>query len=58
MNSFEVALQIAGSVALLLFGLSQIRMGMEEAFGMRLKMILGFGTQTVERRGIRTPLLG
>lgn len=54
MNSFEVALQIAGSVALLLFGLSQIRMGMEEAFGMRLKMILGFGTQT----GLRAFMTG
>lgn len=46
MSSIEVTLQIAGSVALLLFGLSLIRAGMEEAFGMRLKMILGVGTQT------------
>lgn len=49
MSSFETSLQIAGSVALLLFGLSLIRSGMEEAFGMRLKMILGFGTQTAPR---------
>ncbi|WP_410216279.1 Na/Pi cotransporter family protein [Paracoccus sp. (in: a-proteobacteria)] len=46
MSSVDVALQIAGSVALLLFGLSLIRSGMDEAFGLRMKMILGFGTQT------------
>lgn len=49
MESLEVTLQIAGSVALLLFGLSLIRTGMEEAFGIRLKMILGFGTRTGPR---------
>lgn len=49
MNSLQVALQIAGSVALLLFGLSLVRTGMEEAFGMRLKMVLGFGTRTGPR---------
>lgn len=49
MQSIAVTLQIAGSVALLLFGLSRIRAGMEEAFGMRLKMILGFGTRTGPR---------
>lgn len=49
LESLNVTLQIAGSVALLLFGLSLIRTGMEDAFGMRLKMILGFGTQTSPR---------
>ncbi|AJY45417.1 Na/Pi cotransporter family protein [Martelella endophytica] len=46
MTSIEVALQIAGSIALLLFGLSLVRAGMEEALGVRLKMMIGFGTQT------------
>jgi phosphate:Na+ symporter len=54
MAAFEVALQIAGSVALLLFGLTLIRAGMEEAFGLRLKLVIGFGTQT----GLRAFLAG
>lgn len=49
MNSVNVLLQMAGSVALLLFGLSLVRSGMDEAFGLRMKMILGFGTQTSPR---------
>lgn len=54
MASLQVALQIAGSVALLLFGLALIRAGMEEAFGLRLKLVIGFGTQT----GLRAFLAG
>lgn len=49
MSSVNVLLQMAGSVALLLFGLSLVRSGMDEAFGLRMKMILGFGTQTSPR---------
>lgn len=49
MSSVEIALQLAGSVALLLFGLSLVRTGVEGAFGMRLKLILGFGTRTSPR---------
>lgn len=54
MSSLEVILELGGAVALLLFGLSLIRHGMDEAFGMRMKMILGFGTQT----GIRAFVAG
>lgn len=46
MRTIEIILQIAGAVALLLFGLSQIRAGIESAFGMHLKMILGVSTKT------------
>lgn len=49
MTSVQVAIQIAGAVALLLFGLSLIRNGMTEAFGIRLKVILGIGTRTGPR---------
>lgn len=46
MTSLYVLLELGGAIALLLFGLTLIRNGMDEAFGMRMKMILGFGTQT------------
>ena len=46
MGSVETLVSLAGSVALLLFGLSLIRDGMDSAFGLRMKMILGFGTRT------------
>ena len=46
MQSLSVILQLAGAVALLLFGLGLVRDGMVRAFGMRLKMALGLGTQT------------
>ncbi len=36
-------------MALLLFGLRMVRDGMTEAFGLRLKMALGFGTKTRPR---------
>lgn len=49
MNSITVSLQLAGAVALLLFSLTLVRDGMVEAFGLRLKMILGFGTRTGRR---------
>ncbi len=54
MQSLFVILQLAGAVALLLFGLGLVRDGMVRAFGMRLKMALGLGTQT----GIRAFLSG
>ncbi|UXU75862.1 MULTISPECIES: Na/Pi cotransporter family protein [unclassified Paracoccus (in: a-proteobacteria)] len=49
MTSIVAFLQIAGAVALLLFGLGQVRDGMTEAFGVRLKMILGLGTRSGPR---------
>lgn len=49
MQSVSVIFQLAGAVALLLFGLSLVRDGMVRAFGARLKMILGQGTQTGPR---------
>lgn len=49
MDLLLVFLQLAGAVALLLFGLALVRDGMVEAFGLRLKMILGFGTKTGPR---------
>lgn len=49
MGSFQTLIELAGSVALLLFGLSLIREGMDVAFGLRMKMILGFGTRTQPR---------
>ena len=49
MQSLSVILQLAGAVALLLFGLGLVRDGMTRAFGMRLKMVLGLGTQTGPR---------
>ncbi|MFZ1469918.1 MAG: Na/Pi cotransporter family protein [Paracoccaceae bacterium] len=49
MESFSVLAQIGGAVALLLFGLRLVRDGMTEAFGLRLKMALGFGTRTRPR---------
>ena len=49
MQSVSVVLQLAGAVALLLFGLRLVRDGATEAFGMRLKMALGLGTRTGPR---------
>lgn len=49
MESFSVLVQLGGAVALLLFGLRLVRDGMTEAFGLRLKMALGFGTKTRPR---------
>ncbi|RJL07217.1 Na/Pi cotransporter family protein [Paracoccus siganidrum] len=49
MGSLVVFFQLAGAVALLLFGLSLVRDGMTEAFGVRLKMALGLGTRTGPR---------
>ncbi len=46
MESVSVLVQLGGAVALLLFGLRLVRDGMTEAFGLRLKMALGFGTKT------------
>ncbi|CAM2979612.1 phosphate:Na+ symporter [Paracoccus aminovorans] len=46
MESLSVVLQLAGAVALLLFGLGLVRDGMLRAFGMKLKVALGRGTQT------------
>jgi phosphate:Na+ symporter len=49
MQSLVVFCQLGGAVALLLFALRLVREGMTEAFGMRLKMILGLGTRTGPR---------
>ncbi|WP_199258331.1 Na/Pi cotransporter family protein [Paracoccus binzhouensis] len=49
MQSLSVILQLAGAVALLLFGLGLVRDGMVRAFGMKLKMVLGRGTETGAR---------
>ncbi|TJZ93301.1 Na/Pi cotransporter family protein [Paracoccus gahaiensis] len=49
MESIVVFLQLAGAVALLLFGLGLVRDGMVEAFGLKMKMILGAGTRTGPR---------
>ncbi|WP_287884856.1 MULTISPECIES: Na/Pi cotransporter family protein [Paracoccus] len=46
MQSLSVIFQLAGAVALLLFGLGLVRDGMVRAFGVRLKMVLGRGTRT------------
>lgn len=49
MSSVFAFIQIAGAVALLLFGLAKVRDGMTDAFGMRLKLVLGQGTRTGPR---------
>lgn len=49
MASLLVLIQIAGSVALLLFALRLVRDGMTDAFGVRLKTALGLGTRTGPR---------
>ncbi|CAM3343789.1 Na/Pi cotransporter family protein [Paracoccus nototheniae] len=49
MASILGLLQLAGAVALLLFGLALVRDGMVDAFGLRMKMILGEGTRTGPR---------
>ncbi len=49
MGSLTVLVGLGGAVALLLFGLRQVRDGMTEAFGVRLKLALGLGTRTRPR---------
>lgn len=49
MTSGFVLLQLAGAIALLLFGLGLVRDGMTEVLGVRLKLALGVGTRTVPR---------
>ncbi|MTH77035.1 Na/Pi cotransporter family protein [Paracoccus aestuariivivens] len=49
MNSMVVLFQIAGAVALLLFGIGLVRDGATEAFGVRMRMALGLGTRTGPR---------
>lgn len=46
MASLAVLLQLGGAIALLLFGLSLVRDGMTDAFGVRLRMVLGTSTRT------------
>lgn len=46
MASLMIILQLAGAVALLLFGLNLVRDGVTEGFGIRLRMALGIGTRT------------
>ncbi|WP_347267367.1 Na/Pi cotransporter family protein [Paracoccus sp. (in: a-proteobacteria)] len=46
MQSLSVLLQLAGAVALLLFGLGLVRDGMVRAFGTKLNVALGRGTET------------
>ncbi|WP_102227056.1 Na/Pi cotransporter family protein [Acidimangrovimonas sediminis] len=46
MESLLILMQIAGAVALLLFGLREVREGISQAFGVRLKVALGLGTRT------------
>lgn len=52
MASLWIIGQLAGAVALLLFGLGLVRDGMTEALGLRLKMILGLGTRTPLRAAL------
>lgn len=49
MGSLTVFFQLAGAVALLLFGLRLVRDGMTDAFGVKLKTALGLGTRTGPR---------
>lgn len=49
MGSLEVLIALGGAVALLLFGLREVREGVTEAFGIRLKLALGLGTRTGPR---------
>ncbi|WP_243698576.1 Na/Pi cotransporter family protein [Paracoccus alkanivorans] len=46
MESLSVFFQLAGAVAMLLFGLRLVSDGMTDAFGVRLKTALGLGTRT------------
>jgi len=48
-QSLSVMFQLAGAVALLLFGLGLVRDGMVRAFGVKLKMVLGRGTKNGPR---------
>ncbi|TMV46029.1 Na/Pi cotransporter family protein, partial [Thioclava sp. BHET1] len=45
MESLLVLMRLGGAVALLLFGLRLVREGVTDAFGLRLKIALGFGTR-------------
>ncbi|MBD9527423.1 Na/Pi cotransporter family protein [Paracoccus sp. PAR01] len=49
MSSLVIFAQIAGAVALLLFGIGLVRDGATEAFGVRMRMALGLGTRTGPR---------
>ncbi|MEI4469891.1 Na/Pi cotransporter family protein [Frigidibacter sp. MR17.24] len=49
MASLVVACQIAGAVALLLFGIGLVREGLGQALGLRLQVVLGLGTRTGPR---------
>ncbi|WP_127900448.1 Na/Pi cotransporter family protein [Solirhodobacter olei] len=49
MGSIAVLIGLGGAVALLLFGLREVREGITAAFGLRLKLVLGLGTRTVPR---------
>lgn len=49
MGSVAVFVQLAGSVALLLFALRLVRDGIIDAFGVRLKTALGLGTRSGPR---------
>jgi phosphate:Na+ symporter len=48
-GSLAVLIALGGAVALLLFGLREVREGVTEAFGLRLKLVLGLGTRTGPR---------
>ena len=54
MESAIVSINLVGAVALLLFGLSQVKDGVQRAFGARLKAGLAAGT----RDGLRSFLAG
>ena len=45
MQSTIVIVNLLGAVALLLFGLSQVKDGVTRAFGMKLRSVLATGTQ-------------
>lgn len=45
MQSVAVMINLAGAVALLLFGLSEVKQGVLQAFGGRLRAVLAAGTQ-------------
>ncbi|MDE3240853.1 MAG: Na/Pi cotransporter family protein [Paracoccaceae bacterium] len=49
LESVFVLLRLAGAVCLLLFGLRLVRDGATEGFGLRLRMVLGFGTRSRPR---------
>lgn len=49
MQSTIVIVNLLGAVALLLFGLSQVKDGVTRAFGMKLRSVLATGTQNGPR---------